>query len=295
MTSSDGAKPARSRPKRSARRSLPATWTTPRGPTFCAKARRRTASRPMGSAGIGATGSGCFRAAADDMGGSVVESSVEKTGDGGRRHLGRDRVAAVELAVVEIVAAGPELGRERSRAGVDGQDAVVNAVRDKRARLAGLPTRRHEARRKSQDIAEQIPVRDPQRERIGRAVRKARDGDPLRIDRITLEHLAKRPVDESNIGSVAAEDHVPGTPARLGGEDQVAARFGAFGEAIDKLRGLSPRPMEQDEQGSRLSGVVTLGRVEKTIPPGREAESLDPMRAAVADAGLRPRVQDARP
>ena len=83
------------------------------------------------------------------------------------RHL----VAAVELGVLDPVAAGTQLRHEASAASLDRQDAIPDAVGDE-ATVFDLC--RLEAGGERSDGPEQVSVGDAQRDRVARAVAEAR-------------------------------------------------------------------------------------------------------------------------
>ena len=185
--------------------------------------------------------------------------------------------------------------RQTAAACIDGQNGIVDAVRHEDAGPPLMPARRHVTGREGKNVGEQIPIGDSERERIGRAVRKSRDRDPVRIDRTSLEHPAERPVDEGHIRPIAAQDHIPGAPARLRCEDQVAPRFRRFDEAVHELGGLPAGAMQHDQQRSRLGRAATFRHEKEAVAPRGKAEDLNAVRAVVRfHAPARLRVQNTR-
>jgi hypothetical protein len=163
-------------------------------------------------------------------------------------------MAAVELAVIHVVARLAQGRHEAAAARIDRQHAVRHPVRDEDLRRPVGLDRGREARREGEDVAEQLAVRDPDRERVGRPVREAPDRDAGGIDRVAPEHEGERPVQEGHVGAEAAEDHVPGAPARIRRQDEDAPRLRDSTNASTSWRPSPPAPWSSTRRGAGRAG-----------------------------------------
>src|SRR5215218_695449 len=77
------------------------------------------------------------------------------------RYLRRDRMAAIELPVRHLVTGALEPGDDPTAAPLDREHAVAPAVGDEEPRGAYARRRRHETRRESQNVGEEVAVVDP--------------------------------------------------------------------------------------------------------------------------------------
>src|ERR671920_2350141 len=130
-------------------------------------------------------------------------------------------MSPVKLAVEHLVAATLQLRDDPAAAAVYRQYPIARAVGDEDARRAGLPGRRHEPRRESDHVPEEVTIGEPQREGVGGPVRETPYGHVLRGDGIAGERLSQRAVYQGQVGAeAAADEEVPSVPARSRGEQQ---------------------------------------------------------------------------
>src|SRR5688572_31218392 len=113
---------------------------------------------------------------------------------------------AVELAIGYLVTRLFERRNEPPAGRGNRQDLVLLAMRDEDPRPAVRLACGDEARRKGQDVREQIAVVETERQRVGRAVREAADGDSPGIDRDPLKRGFERAVDELHVRPVIATE-----------------------------------------------------------------------------------------
>jgi hypothetical protein len=158
-------------------------------------------------------------------------------------------------------------------------------VRHEDARRAVLRRGRHEARREGDDPLEKVAVGDPQRQRVRRAVREPAGDDPLRVHRHAPEDVGQRAVDRPHVAPEAAQDHVPGAPRDLDGEQHESQVVHEAVQRIEAvLRGAAAPVQRQHERRGRL-GAVAGGHVQQRLRPG-ERKALEPR---LDGAGRRPR------
>jgi hypothetical protein len=127
-------------------------------------------------------------------------------------------MSAGELAEGDVVAALLESRNDQPAAAVDWKDRIVGAVRHEELRVPVWRPPNDKARRKCHDSREQISVDESQRQRVGGAVRKSSDGNPIGINGDRLEYPLEGAIDEVNIGAEASADGIPRRVARIGGQ-----------------------------------------------------------------------------
>ena len=200
------------------------------------------------------------RVANDPLPGSGQEP-VERRLHHGFRH----DVAVRELAVVDVVAGVPEPRHEAAAAALDREHRVAHPVRDEDLRQPARLLRRCETGRKRENIAEQVAIRDPKRQRVGRSVGKSSDADAMAVHRVMGEHISEGVVDERHVRTVAAENDIPGPPAGVRRKDQETPGFSLLGKVAEHGTSLASRPVKQDEQGSRALMAVAQRHQEKAV------------------------------
>ena len=100
------------------------------------------------------------------------------------RYRRRYCVAALELAIDDIVPSVAHSPDDLPAARIDRQYLVLRPMRDEEPRLTPLGRRHHEAWRERDHVREQISIRDAEREGVGCSIGEAADGDSCRIDDI---------------------------------------------------------------------------------------------------------------
>src|SRR5215217_4848806 len=128
------------------------------------------------------------------------------------------RMGAVELPVADLVACAIELRDDPSTAALDRKHPVVRPVGYEDGWLTLAARRHHESRRKSDHVSGQVAVGQSEREGVGCPVGEARYRQPPGIQCQTVERPLQRSFDELDVWAVAAHEHVPGPPSRLGRE-----------------------------------------------------------------------------
>src|SRR6187200_1650908 len=110
-------------------------------------------------------------------------------------------MAAAELEEPHVVAQLPELASDPPSAGLDRQDRVPGSMGHEEPGRTPTNDVGDEARGERDDAGEQIAVREPQRQRVARAIGESADGYAGGIDVLTPEHLLQCPVNEFDIGT----------------------------------------------------------------------------------------------
>jgi hypothetical protein len=124
-------------------------------------------------------------------------------------------------------------------------------------RRISRPGGRHETRREGEDVPEECPIGEAQRQRIGTTIRESRHRDTRGIDGVSREDLVQGGVDEFHVQPEAAADHVPGRSARFGRENKASKSLRRPGEKIEHLRGNAAGAVEgKDQRCGPANGAV---------------------------------------
>src|SRR5215207_10344188 len=100
---------------------------------------------------------------------------------------------AVELPVANPVTCAIELRDDPSATALDREHPVTRPMGDEDGRLAPALCRCHEPRREGDQVREEVPVGQAEREGVGGPVGEARYRQPPSIKRQTLERPRQRP------------------------------------------------------------------------------------------------------
>ena len=138
-------------------------------------------------------------------------------------------------------------------------------------------------------MAEQVAVRQAERQRERGAVGEAADGDGPTGN--AGEHRRQRLVEEPHVRPVAAADDVPGAAAGVRRQHEQVAAGGLGGEQVHHLATRPTRAVQRDEQGKgrAVRRVLRDAVREDEHPVARSAEA-QRVRAGLS-AGCVPRRQ----
>src|SRR5215211_9035342 len=127
-------------------------------------------------------------------------------------------MGTIELPVVDLVACPIELRDDPSTAVLDREHPVARPVGNEDGWLTPAVPRGHEPRREGDQVREEVSIGKSEREGVGGPVGEARYRQPPGTQCQTIERPLQRSVDELDVRAVAAHEHVPGSPTRLGRE-----------------------------------------------------------------------------
>src|SRR3712207_2019274 len=157
---------------------------------------------------------------------------------------------AVELPVVNLVTFALELRHDLAAHLPDREYLVVRTVRDEDGRLAPVARRRGESRRERDHVRKEVPVGQAEGEGVRGPVGETRYRQLLGIHGEAVERLLERPIYELRVRAVAADQHVPGPPARLGCEQDSTSLVSEVEEVGDATPGVATRSVQRKGQRS---------------------------------------------
>ena len=122
------------------------------------------------------------------------------------------------------------------------------------------------ARGERDDAGEQVAVREPQRQRVARAIGEPADGYSGWIDVLTPEHLLQGPVQEFDIGAEPAQHDIPGVGSAVGREQEQAVRIGQVLQLADGPPAGAGSAVQDKEQRCGTVGTKAGRPVQDPVP-----------------------------
>jgi hypothetical protein len=182
-------------------------------------------------------------------------------------------VLALELDVRDVVARRPEVRNDHAARSVDRQRLVLAAVRNEDVGPPPAFRVDDEPRRRADHEGEQIPVREPDGERVRRAVGEPRERDGVRIHGDPLERRRERRVDHLDVGPERAfDDDVPRRPSRQREQHRDAA-LGRLAEPSEAAVAATARTVQRHHERHRPSQRLPRNE-QRRVTVGHDAERL---------------------
>jgi hypothetical protein len=157
-------------------------------------------------------------------------------------------VTALELAEGHVEPHRPQFRYDDAAALIDRQNLIRGPVRDEEARTAVGLGADDEPRRERGNARKEIAVGEAERNRVGRAVGEAADGDARGIDIQPAEYVLERAIQKRDIVAKAFTNGIPGRAARVRREYRDARPIGRRSDTAQHARAVLGRTVQEHEQ-----------------------------------------------